>query len=180
MRKKYNNLLEINVMKQQTYTVNDREYSREQLIAFGKEHYPKLYWIPRIAGIILLIVGLFVCGMLGLVMLILKLTGVFDTPDFPIWVFYIPLGLFGGIGVGGIICIVVSCLGRSDQTYIDHALAYLTKAEINNNVPPEMKRTDTLLRQEDIERLERNERLLKGGVITQEEYDRRRKEILGE
>ena len=165
---------------QDTYKVNDKEYSREQLIAFGKEHYPKLYWIPRILGIIFLIIGLIACGMLGLVMLILKLTGVFNTPDFPIWVFYIPLGLFGGIGVGGIICIVVSCLGRNDQTYIDHALAYLTKTEINNNVPPEMKKTDKLLMQEDIERLERNERLLKGGVITQEEYDRRRKEILGE
>ena len=165
---------------QDTYKVNDKEYSREQLIAFGKEHYPKLYWIPRILGIIFLIIGLIACGMIGLVMLILKLTGVFDTPDFPIWVFYIPLGLFGGIGVGGIICIVVSCLGRNDQTYIDHALAYLTKTEINNNVPPEMKKTDKLLKQEDIERLQRNERLLKGGVITQEEYDRRRKEILGE
>lgn len=166
-------------MKQQTYTVNDREYGREQLIAFGKEHYPKLYWIPRLVGIILLIVGLLVLALVGGVMLILNAVGVF-TEDFPIWVFYIPIGFFGGITLGGIICIVVSHLGRNDQTYIDHALAYLTKVEVKNNVPPEMKKVDPLLNQEDIERLQRNERLLKGGVITQEEYDRRRKEILGE
>ena len=163
-----------------TYLVNEKEYSREQLIAFGKELYPKLYWIPRIVGIILLFVGLLVLALLGGVMLILKLTGVFDTPDFPIWVFYVPIGLFGGIALGGIICIVVSCLGRNDQTYIDHAIAYLTNAEVKNNIPPEMKKTDVLLKQEDMERLQRNERLLKGGVISQEEYDRRRKEILGE
>jgi len=35
---------------QQTYVINDKTYSKEQLIAFGKEHYPKFYWIPRVLG----------------------------------------------------------------------------------------------------------------------------------
>ena len=163
---------------QDTYTVNGKEYSKEQLIAIGKKQYPKLYWIPRIIGIILLIVALLVLGMLGLVMLILKFTGVFDTPDFPIWVFFIPIGLFGGIGIGGIICIVVSCLGRSKQTYIDHALVYLSKEPVTT-VDNEKGQVERVLSERDVETLARYKRLLKGGVITQEEYDRRRKEILG-
>lgn len=165
---------------QQTYEVNGKEYSRAQLIAFGKEKYPKLYWIPRVVGIILLLVGLLVCALLGGIMLILNAVGVFEDPEFPKWVFAIPFGLFGGIAVGGIICIVASCLGRNDQTYIDHALAYLTKVEINTVNNNETNKVERILSNEDNERLQRYERLLKGGVITQEEYDRRRKEILGE
>ena len=163
---------------QDTYLVNGKEYSKEQLIAIGKKRYPKLYWIPRVLGIIFLLVALLVLGVLGLVMLILKFTGVFDTPDFPIWVFFIPIGLFGGIGVGGIICIVVSCLGRSKQTYIDHALVYLSKEPVMT-VDNEKGRVERVLSQSEVETLQRNERLLKGGVITQEEYDRRREELLG-
>ena len=37
---------------QNTYEVNGKLYSKEQLIALGKQQYPKLYWIPRIVGII--------------------------------------------------------------------------------------------------------------------------------
>ena len=94
-------------MKQQTYTVGNKEYSREQLIAFGKEHYPKFYWIARGLGIIFFLIGLLVMGMIGLVMLILNKAGVFD-PDFPIWVFYIPLGVFGLMALAGLICFILS------------------------------------------------------------------------
>ena len=162
---------------QNTYEVNGKLYSKEQLIALGKQQYPKLYWIPRIVGIILLFVSLLMCALLLIPIFVLTKTGVFDDPDFPKWVFAIPYGLFGGIGIGGIICIVVSCLGRSKQTYIDHALAYLTKQEIRT-INNKDGRVERVLTQDEIETLERNERLLKGGVITQEEYDRRRKEIL--
>ena len=162
---------------QNTYEVNGKLYSKEQLIALGKEKYPKLYWIPRIVGIILLLVSIFVCALLLIPIFVLSVTGVFDDPDFPKWVFAIPYGLFGGIGIGGVICIVASCLGRSKQTYIDHALAYLSKQEIRT-INNEDGRVERVLTQDEIETLERNERLLKGRVITQEEYDRRKAEIL--
>ena len=162
---------------QNTYEVNGKLYSKEQLIALGKQQYPKLYWIPRIVGIILLFVSLLMCALLLIPIFVLTKTGVFDDPEFPKWVFAIPYGLFGGIGIGGIICILVSCLGRSKQTYIDHALAYLSKQEIKT-INNEDGRVERVLTQDEIEILERNERLLKGGVIIQEEYDRRRKDIL--
>lgn len=34
-----------------TYQYGDKEYTRQQVIDYGREHYPKLYWIPRGIGI---------------------------------------------------------------------------------------------------------------------------------
>ena len=165
-------------MKQQTYTVGDKEYSREQLIAFGKEHYPRFYWIARGIGIILLLVALLVCGIIGIVMLILNQVGVFD-PDFPIWAFYIPLGVFGLMGLAGILCIVFSFVGRTEEKYINHALAYLTKYELKQDIKEDKQKVNKILSERDRETLARYDRLLKGGVISQEEYEAKRREILG-
>ena len=167
-------------MKQQTYTVNGKEYSREQLLAFGKEHYPRLYWIPRVLGFILCFATLLILGLLGLVYIILDKAGAI-TPDFPTWVFLIPVGLFGFMFLAALVLIIVSCIGRSEQKYIDHALNYLTKHELQGEAAPELqKKSKRILDQQDMERLARYERLLKGGVISQEEYDKKRAEILGE
>ena len=159
-----------------TYIIGDKTYSKEQLIAFGKEHYPKFYWITRGIGIFLLFLAFLVCSIIGIVMLILNATGVF-TEDFPIWAFYIPLGVFGFIGVSGIICIIVSCFGRNHEKYLNHALAYLTKANLKQE--HNKQKVDPLLSKRDIETLNRYERLYKGGVISKEEYEEKRKEILG-
>ena len=34
-----------------TYQFGDKEYTRQQIIDYGREHYPKLYWIKRGIGI---------------------------------------------------------------------------------------------------------------------------------
>ena len=99
-----------------TYTIGDKQYSREQLVAFGKEHYPKFYWIARGVGILLLFVGLIVMGMIGIVLIILNAVGVFKDPDFPTWAFYIPLGVFGLIFLAGLICIILSFVNE-DSLY---------------------------------------------------------------
>ena len=52
-------------MAQQKYMVGDKEYSREQLIAFGKDHNPRLYWTPRLIGIILMFAGLLITILIG-------------------------------------------------------------------------------------------------------------------
>ena len=95
-------------MSQQTYTVGDKTYSREQLIAFGKEHYPKFYWISRGVGILLMFIGFLLMAIIGLVLLILNLSGVLSDPEFPTWIFFIPLGVFGTVALAGIICFVLS------------------------------------------------------------------------
>ncbi len=51
-----------------TYQYGDREYTRQQVIDYGREHYPKLYWIKRGIGIaalsssVLLLILIFVLG----------------------------------------------------------------------------------------------------------------------
>ena len=163
-----------------TYTIGDKQYSKEQLVAFGKEHYPKFYWIARGIGIMLLLISLLVMGLIGLVMLILNQVGVFD-PDFPIWVFYIPLGFFGLVALAGLICFILSFIGRTEQKYINHALAYLTKVELKEEAlapNTEKAKAERILSQRDKETLARYDRLLKGGVISQEEYEAKRQEIL--
>ena len=165
-------------MKQQTYTVNGKEYSREQLLAFGKQHYPRLYWIPRFLGFLFAFVALIVLGLLGLVYIILDKADVINA-DFPTWVFFIPVGFFGIFFLAGLVLIIVSCIGRSEQKYIDHALNYLTKMDLKGSTPEIQTKAERILDQRDLEQLARNERLLKGGVITQEEFDRRQAEILG-
>lgn len=160
-------------MANKTYTINGKEYSKEQLIVIGKQHYPKFNLIPRIIGIFLFSIGLLVCGLLGIVLLILNVAGVFTDPEFPIWVFFIPLGVFGTLVLAGIICFICSFIRKSDEAYIQHAIKYLTKLEINNkNID-----IDKVLNPRDQEELARNERLLKGGVISQEEFDRRKEEL---
>ena len=34
-----------------TYQFGDKEYTKQQVIDYGREHYPKLYWIKRGIGI---------------------------------------------------------------------------------------------------------------------------------
>ena len=165
-------------MGQQTYTVGDKAYSREQLIAFGKEHYPKFYWISRGVGIFLMFLGLIVMAILGFVLLILNFAGVFEDPDFPSWVFFIPFGVFGSIALAGIICFVLSFVGRTEEKYINHALAYLTKHDLKiNEVNSNPQEVNKLLTTDEKEKLARYERLLKGGVISQEEYEQKVEEI---
>ncbi len=117
--------------------------------------------------------------MLGLVYLILNKAGAIDA-EFPTWVFIIPAVVFGMFFLTGVILIVVSCIGRSEQKYIDHAINYIAKNGLPQATEPDVQKAKRILDQQDMERLARYERLLKGGVITQEEYDRRRAEILGE
>ena len=53
-----------------SYRYGDKEYTRQQVIDYGREHYPKLYWIKRgigigaIASAVLLILIVFIMGVL--------------------------------------------------------------------------------------------------------------------
>ena len=122
--------------------------------------------------------ALLILGALGLIYIVLDKAGAIDA-EFPTWIFFIPGGVFGMFFLAGLVLIIVSCVGRSEQTYIDHALNYLTKMDLKGSTPEIQTKAERILDQRDLEQLARNERLLKGGVITQEEFDRRKAEILG-
>ena len=152
------------------YTIGDKDYSRALLVAIGKERYPKFYLIPRIIGIVFMVISFFMLSGLGITLLILKFAGVFNDSEFPIWVFYIPLGIFGSIGIAGLICFLCSFIKKSEQTYIEYATRYLNKI---NSLEPEQR-----LSTRDKETLARYQRLLDGGVISQEEFEKIRDELL--
>lgn len=164
-------------MANKTYIISGREYSKEQLIVIGKDRYPKFRFIPRIVGIVLLFVGGLVCALFSIVPAVLNAAGVLDDPDFPAWVLIIPFAVFGGILLVGLILFICSFIKNSEQTYINYAIKYLTKLSLNNQNSGDG--IEQPLSKRDQETLERYERLLKGGVITEEEFEKRKKELLG-
>lgn len=46
-------------MEERNYVIGDRTFTREELIEFGRQHYPKFYWIFRGSGIGLMFIGTF-------------------------------------------------------------------------------------------------------------------------
>ena len=152
---------------EKTYQIGSKEYTREELYMIGREHYPRLYYIPISIGIIFLCIGLFIELIVGVMTIIFAST---MEPDFPIWVFYIPLGVFGLFILVGIILIVVGACGRSKEKYIRYGYNYVLKAT-DNGQNQNVVRTNKQMVSD--EQLARYQRLLKGGVITQEEYDRK-------
>jgi hypothetical protein len=162
-------------MKQEKYVIKDKEYSRDALIEYGRNARPGVFWIPRMLGIIFMGAGLIIMALIGITMLILNATGVFSEPDFPVWVFFIPLGVFGLYTLVGLLLFIFSFVGHTEERYIKYAIRYLNKHHktlCNSD-------QERLLSPRDVRTLERYDRLLKGGAISQEEYDRKKKEILG-
>ena len=153
---------------EKSYQIGNKEYTREELYMIGREHYPKLYIIPIVLGIIFLCVGLLVDLIVGVITIILA-----NIPDLdiPMWPFFIPLGFFGLFALAGILMIVIGACGRSKERYIRYGYNYILKATNNGQNQEVVVKTNKQV--VDDETLARYQRLLKGGVITQEEYDKK-------
>lgn len=162
-------------MKQEKYVIKDKEYSRDALIEYGRNARPGVFWIPRMLGIIFMGASLFIMALIGITMLILNATGVFSEPDFPVWVFFIPLGMFGLLFLVGLIIFIVSFTANTDERNIKYAIKELSK---DNRV--KSSSGEPLLTKRDEDALKRYDRLLKAGAMSQEEYDEKVKEIKGQ
>ena len=147
---------------EKSYQIGSKEYTREELYMIGREHYPKLYIIPIVLGVIFLCVGLLVDLIVGVITIILA-----NIPDLdiPMWPFFIPLGFLG------ILMIVIGACGRSKERYIRYGYNYILKATNNGQNQEVVVKTNKQV--VDDETLARYQRLVKGGVITQEEYDKK-------
>ena len=95
--------------------------------------------------------------------------------DFPLWAFYIPLIIIGSILVLLILLFIFSFLTKTKKRYIKYGYDYVMK-ETNNGSNAKVFTVGKEREKE--ETLARLERLLKGGVITQEEFDQKKKELL--
>ena len=172
-------------------TIGGKEYTKQQLIDYGRAHYPKFYRIPRGLGIGFMALG----GLFTFIeiLLILNYQQAIDEYNESIKhyqyitvepeefnpIYYIYLGLMISIFIAGVILLCVSFKNKTDEQYIAHAEKDLMKraqAKIyqesyseHRNTPQYDVDTDPSL-----EELKRLKRLLDEGLITQDIYEAKR------
>ena len=167
------------------YTIGEKEYSREELLAFGKAHYPKFYWIYRGLGLGLVFFGISYAATYLLVAILLKQYG----GDENIYLTMQSIAYFAAVipaaltALVGIVLFCVSFKKKPDESYIKHAIDYYTKADLNKKAREQrlQRRQEKAAKKaenKDINELVKYKELLDKGVITQEEFDAKKKELL--
>ena len=158
-----------------TYTIGDKEYSREELLTFGKHHYPKFYWISRGIGIFLMFMG-FLFGLGCLLAGILRMNN--GAELWEQWIYYGNAIWTLLMGIVGVIVFAVSFKPLPDESYIKHAVDYYTRLDLN--IKAREKRLAERKEKQEVAQLLKYKKLYDAGVITKEEYENKKKEILGE
>lgn len=158
--------------EKETYIIGDKEYTREQLIRFGKEHYPKFYWIPRGIGIGFMVIG-------GILFLAYS-PMIFS--EYAVYLVGLDIFLFF-IFMAGLISFFVSYNPLPEEKYFKHAVDYLNKQDLNMKIRASkiQKRDERYAEKENshnVDQLLKYKKLLDEGVITQEEFDQKKKELL--
>ena len=169
-------------------TIGDKEYTRQQLLDYGRAHYPRTYWIKRGIGIGLMASGflVFLISLIGIAS-INALAKEYNTdlsgdPSMVKMYVYLCASL-----VDAIIGIVLFCMSfakKSDEEYITHAERILTKQAAMKIGYEQISKANVQQAQaieennSKIEELAKYKRLLDEGLITQEVYDAKKKELL--
>ena len=167
------------------YVIAEKEYSREELLAFGKAHYPKFYWIYRGLGLGLLFFGISYALTYLLVAILLKTYA----GDENIYLTMQSIAYFAAVipaalsAIVGIILFCISFKKKPDESYIKHAIDYYTKADLNKKAREQrlQRRQEKAAKKaenKDINELVKYKELLDKGIITQEEFDAKKKELL--
>ena len=109
-------------MEEKIYTIGDKEYTRQELLEFGKAHYPKFYWIKRGIGL----ACLFSASILGLTAGILynNTSGYPDVDSisrsYAAYMFVLTIIFV----IAGIVLIIMSFIPQPEENYIIHAQKY--------------------------------------------------------
>ena len=160
-------------MENSNYVIGDKEYSREELLTFGKRHYPKFYWISRGIGIGFMFIGF----ILGLIFLLIGIIRMLNNAElWEQWIYYGNAIWTLLMGLAGVIVFAISFKPLPDEAYIKHAVDYYTKLDLRNK--KRAARTAQKEEKKDLNQLIKYKELLDKGVITQEEYDAKKKELL--
>lgn len=149
-----------------SFSLNGKVYTREELIEIGREHYPKFYWITRGLGIGLMFIGV-LCALIFLISC--SMIGFEHITNFG---YFATMGGFCLIALVGIVLFGVSFRKIPDDICISYAEEYLTKINKRAEMIAEQKEKDN------IEQLLNYKKLLDAGIITQEEFDKKKKELL--
>ena len=155
--------------------IGDKEFTRDELLAFGKCHYPKFYWIPRGIGIAFMSSGFSAISLLILFAIInhsfIKENNMIN------WALWIEVISAASVAIAGIICYIISFKKQPDENYIKHATDYYTRVDANKKARE--KRLAERKEKQEVAQLLKYKKLYDEGAITQEEYENKKKEILG-
>ena len=159
------------------YTIGDKQFSREELLTFGRQHYPKFYWIKRGIGI-----GLLSIGLLYFIISISILAAYgfpYAEPGTYILIFFLPI-IFS---LTGAVLFSISFISLPDDSYIKHALDYYYKVDRNEKryaqrVEQRSNKVNRVENNQNIDQLLKYKELLDSGAITQEEFEQKKKELL--
>ena len=159
------------------YVVGDKQFSREELLTFGRQHYPKFYWIKRGIGI-----GLLSIGLLYFIISISILAAYgfpYAEPGTYILIFFLPI-IFS---LAGAVLFSISFISLPDDSYIKHALDYYYKVDRNEKryaqrVEQRANKVNRVENNQNIDQLLKYKELLDSGAITQEEFEQKKRELL--
>ena len=168
-------------MENDRYVIGDQEYTREQLISYGEARYPKFYWIPRGIGIALMVSGLFVSGSYAIMGLAVSNEEYWGDSGMNLYIF--ALIMFVIIFGGGCIPFGLSFRKQTDENYIIHAVKCLERQYRNtqareNRLEQKHERIEVKTQDKNVDRLLKYKQLLDEGIITQEEFDKKKQELL--
>ena len=162
------------------YTIGEKEYTREELLTFGKQHYPKFYWIYRGIGLGLMFIGVF-CAIMYIT-IGAATDSMIEDGNMPSAYYTVTIPFFI-MAVIGAVFFAVSFKKEPDEKYIKHAIDYYTKADANAKAREarlQRNQANATRKEEnkDISQLLKYKELLDAGIITQEEFDAKKKELL--
>ena len=151
-----------------SYVIGNKEYTNQELLLIGREYYPKKFWIKRGIGLGLMLIGI-------LCVIPLPFLFYFDPSSFPggeVVLLYYKIALSVSAAacfIPGVVATILSFIPEKDITYITYAKRYLLKA-----YNQEIKNED----RSKFNQLKKYKKLLDAGVISQEEFDTKKKEYL--
>ena len=160
------------MFEQPYYVIGDKQYSRDELLIFGRQHYPKFYWIKRGIGIGLLSIGLtWILSML--ICLIPSGFPRFEGDVATYTALFVTPTIFSIVGV---VLFSISFISLPEESYIKHAYDYFTK--LNRRSGQRDNRINQRQENKNLDQLLKYKELLDKGAITQEEYEQKKKELL--
>ena len=154
--------------------IGEKEFTRDELLAFGKCHYPKFYWIPRGVGIGFMATGFVAVSLLLLFAIIYNRWLENEVVNWTLWSEII---VFSLVGIAGLVSYIISFKKQPDENYIKHAVDYYTRVDLNNK--DREKRLAERKEKQDVNQLLKYKKLYDSGAISEEEYESKKKEILG-
>ena len=149
------------------FILGNKEYTNAELIVAGKAHYPKRYWIKRGIGLGLLFIAL-MC-FIPLIITINRDPSMYPGGEDYLTTYKIVLTIVTlSFFLPGIILFIVSFFPEKDEVYKEYGKRWLTKS-FDKSAKREFDR---------LEQLKRYKQLLDAGVISQDEFDQKKKEFL--